>query len=280
MPYRLLALDIDGTVLNSKVELTSPTSNAISALLQEGWMVTLVSGRRHLGMVDIARQLQVNAPIIAFNGGMIFDPYTYDILDLKTLKLPVIKDLLLCLFASGLTVRIYSGSFDGPQYVYYGENFITNLPPNPAEVIDPSLIPQRIYSFEELSFEPLRILIGGSEEETTRAKSLAAPWMTGCGIWAMHSYDYDGMWYLEFFPDGSDKAVGLSTLCTLLNISLSEVVAVGDNSNDIEMVREAGLGVAMGNAVPELKEVADMVIGHHDEDGLAAFIETLMKKVD
>ena len=79
--------------------------------------------------------------------------------------------------------------------------------------------------------------------------------------------------YLEILASGVSKGSALHYLATHLNMSVDEVIAIGDNRNDVEMIREAGLGVAVANAHPDVKQVADMITDSNDDDGVAKVIE-------
>ena len=275
MPYKMLALDIDGTLLTSTRVLTPRTKQAVIKLQQQGWLVTLVSGRRHTSMLSLAGELELNAPIVAFNGGLIVDAAKEMVLAKKDMPLESIREILLAWQAAKVNFRLNTSSFHGPPFYYYE---------NPGSVYGfrERMYTQelregrRFYQVDEIDFNPLRLIVGGTERETTLAKEVATPWLDGANLWALHLQDYDELWFLEIFPGEMHKGIGLSNLCSLLSISPAACIAIGDQLNDIEMLQTAGLGIAMGNSVPAVKEAAQMVIGDHNEEGLAIFIEELL----
>ena len=274
MAYRLLALDIDGTLLTSRKELTPRTRQAVLTLKEQGWLVTLVSGRRHLFMLDIASSLELTSPVVAFNGGMVFCPVSQQVLDCISIPLADLKDLAATLVASQVPVGIYTSSFNPPDiFILGGELLLEHSP-----YLLP-LVQERqgmfISSLAELPGEAMRLMVGGSEGVTTKALEIAQPWLHQEKLWYMHSRDYDGTWYLEIFPQGSGKAKGLGKVCDYLKVTLQEVIAIGDQVNDVEMLQVAGLGVATGNAVAAAREAAQLVIGHHDHEGVAIYLESL-----
>ena len=278
MSFRLLALDLDGTTLNSAKILTHRTYNAIMALVAQGWKVTLASGRRPQSMIDFARQLDIHIPIAAFNGGMILDPQNLHVCRIHSIDKNKAIRCIERWHSEGIGVEMQNINLEGQEYVYLGQSLDGYFRRDVFERLERQGNALRLYTPDQLNFAPLRMLVGGSESLSLRAKALVEDLLNTelSGLWAMHSMDYDGLWFYEIVPSESTKGSALSYISDLLGIHPDEVVAVGDQVNDIDMVQFAGLGVAMGNAVPELKAVADKVIGIHDEDGLAAFLETLI----
>jgi len=128
----------------------------------------------------------------------------------------------------------------------------------------------------ELPYDPVRVMVGDNEETTLRAQELALPLLDLSHLKSFFTKHYNGTWYFEIYPVQATKANGLRFLCQHFSITPEQVVAVGDHVNDLDMIEFAGLGVAMGNAQDEVKKVADLTIGHHDEDGLAVFIRSLL----
>ena len=278
MSFRLLALDLDGTTLNSAKILTNRTYNAIMALVAQGWKVTLASGRRPQSMISFAKQLDIHIPIASFNGGMILDPQTLHIHRLNTIDQEKARRCIKLWHNEGIGVEMQNIVLEGHEYIYLGQSLDGYFRRDVFERLEQQGAALRLYTPDQLNFAPLRMLVGGSESLTLRAKSLAESLFSTelTGMWSMHSMDYDGLWFYEIVSSESTKGSALAYICNQLNILPEDVVAVGDQTNDMDMIQLAGLGVAMGNAVPELKAVADKIIGIHDEEGLAAFLETLL----
>ena len=274
MKHRLLALDIDGTMLNSSSYLTARTKEAIKSLKSKGYQVTLVSGRRPMLMLDYARELEITAPIVSFNGALIYSAEEMQILERTAIPLYLVSELMVSWSNEDIGMRISTGALLGVQNYCVGKLSVKSNNLLPAQMANPD-DDLRIDSSLAIDFDPMRLMVGGSFELTSRAKELAEEAISVGNLTVFHTQDYDGTWYFEILPSGVTKAKGLDTVCKLLGISMQETIAIGDQKNDIEMIKASGLGIAMGNAVAELKDVADAVIGHHDEDGLAAYLEQL-----
>lgn len=272
MSYKLLALDIDGTLLNSKSELTPGTILAVQNAVQAGLKVCLVSGRRPRGMSQYSQTIGLIHPLVGFNGGVVADATTLTPLRANTIPRQLVHDALgeyerqnLCAFAyrsSATPPDVYysvAPTWPDSQYYVEFEQRLGNMHRLPT-------------LWKHMNFDPLRIMVGGSEEESIVARELAAQHLDFSQLKYFHTKHYNGTWYYEIYPIQSTKSNGLRFLCDYFSCDQSEVVAVGDHVNDLDMIEFAGLGVAMGNAQPEVKDKADLIIGHHDEDGLAKFI--------
>ena len=268
---RLLALDIDGTLLTSSGQLTDRTSRAVRRLKTQGWTVCLVSGRRPRKMHALARVLDLTAPLAAYNGGVIAYPGSSVPLRSSSLNSSVAGPVLAAWETEGISYFIYRGTNDGPD-VYYSHlpswlpamHYVKSQGPYVAPIS--SLSGRR-------QWDPRRLVVMASQGTARRAQQVALPHLVP-GKSRDYLMEYGTSWCYEIYPPVS-KRDALHFLCQHCNITRSEAVAVGDNVNDREMLSSAGLGVAMGNATRTVKEVADLVIGHHDEDGLACFLETL-----
>lgn len=276
MKCRLLALDIDGTLLNSRSELTARTIKAVRQASAAGIKVCLVSGRRPRSMVRFSDQIGLHNPLVALNGGTITMPDTLQSLHTIALERRKVEPIMRAWRNAGITT-FASRDTANPPDIYYD--------------IDPC-IPQSLEYIkyeggnaakvdslaENTNWNPLRLSVNDNEAQIHYARDLAEPFIDAQHIRALLCSHYDGSWFYELYPAQATKANGLQFLGEYFGIQPEEMVAVGDHINDLDMIKFAGLGVAMGNAQPAAKEIADLVIGHHDEDGLAAFIENCLLK--
>lgn len=273
MSYRLLALDIDGTLLDSQGRLSPRVKQALRAARRGGLRVCLVTGRRPRYAWSVYAALELEGPLVALNGGVITDPVTLEVL--RVLKLPreAVSELLHQWHEAGLSAFSYRDTVTPPD-VYFAvrptwEPMASYIAAEGANAIQ---VPCLVRSTD---WSPLRLSVGDSEARTQLASALARPHIDDAQMRTYHTRHYDGTWYYEIYPLTS-KADGLRVLCERYGVDAADVVAVGDQLNDLEMLQLAGLGVAMGNAPAEVKARADLVIGHHDEDGLAVFVESLL----
>lgn len=276
MHYKLLALDIDGTLLDSVGRLRDRTIQAVLAARKSGIKVCLVSGRRPRSVQRIALPMQLNDPMVCFNGGVVADPITLQPLHAVTIRRELVDPILKVWHAAAIPAFAYRNTPTPPD-VYYDTH--------------PDWARQQAYiEFEgenvhlvgalwrDTQWEPLRVFVGACQTVSRRAAELANPLVDNAELRVLFTRDYDGTWFYEIYPIQATKANGLRFLGEHFGIKQHEIVAVGDHLNDLDMIEYAGLGVAMGNAQPEVKACADMTIGHHDQDGLALFIEEFLLK--
>ncbi len=274
MDYRLLALDIDGTLLNSSKRLTDRTRQAVERAKEYGFIVSLVSGRRPRSMLRVAKELDLVDPMVAYHGGVIADPVSLCSLHSVTVRRPVSERVIAAWEQEEITTFTYCDSPTPPD-VYY--QLSTRGRPTGSLDREGDNVRQVSSLIRDTNFEPLRLTASGDAADTQLALDIARPLIDPCEIRLLRTMDYDGKWHMELLPAAATKANGLRWLCQHYGITPEQTIAVGDHLNDLDMIEFAGLGVAMGNAQPEVKAVADLVIGHHDEDGLAVFIEELLQ---
>ena len=276
MDYKLIALDIDGTLLNSKSELTRSTKQAIREAVAAGLKVCLVSGRRPRGMAAYAREIGLEHPLVGFNGGIVADPVSLLSLQSCTMPRAYLSQVLEHWQEAGIASFAYCDSLPLPD-IYYSQE--PSWPDMADYVLQEHDNIRRLSSLSrDLPYDPVRLMVGDSEENTVRAQDIALPLLNPEHHKTFFTKHYNGTWYFEIYPLQATKANGLRFLCQHFSITPDQIVAVGDHINDLDMIEYAGLGVAMGNAQGIVKEVANLTIGHHDEDGLAVFLRTLISK--
>ena len=272
MSYRLIALDLDGTMLNSRKELTPETIQAVRAVCAAGKTAAFCTGR---AVPELAEQIallpEVRYAVFACGGGL------YNIREKKAFGLRGIP--------AALTRRILDiarGKDLMPQFVLPDIDVIQashmeNLEHYHMGVYRPmyekamTLVPD-IYAFAASCREPfLKINLYHADvpERARTREQLATPEL---------ELVYSEISSLECSARGVSKGSGLERLCTLVGIPLSDCIAVGDADNDIPMLRAAGLGVAMGNAPDYVKAAADRVVSDHDHGGCIEAIRILLEE--
>ncbi len=263
-PFKMLCLDIDGTLLNSRHELTEGVKTAIrSAVQMESVRVVLVSARMPRGMGFLQEALGIDGPMICFSGAMIWDKGR--ILDSKFIPVEATSTILDVCKAIGAHISLYKGDawhVESLDEWAKQEGEITGI--RPIEGSHEGLIedwsaarsgPNKILCMAlPLVIEQLRTRLG---EE---------PMLGSLNIYPSKPT------YLEIMPAGADKPAAIDALCARWQIDRSEVMSIGDNYNDITMLEFAGLGIAMGNAPEAVKGHADAVTSTNDEDGVAVAI--------
>lgn len=256
MKYKLVAMDMDGTLLNSKLAITVETLFAIKKAESEGVRFTISTGRPLLGIKQYIEILGFDTPVITYNGACVVDPKSEEILFKKDLlaqdakkiyELGLSYDVLMCVWSNG---TLYANRLDSNLENYRKLS---------------GAIPVLIDDFDEIVNQGIsKILWAAIPEKIQMCKKEINP-----NDFTNVTYVTSQPIFLEFFNKDVSKGIALDFIAKSLGIKQEEVVAFGDGLNDYEMIEYAGLGVAMGNAHEEIKKIADFVTSTNDEDGIA-----------
>jgi len=267
MKYKLLGLDIDGTIRNRDNIITDRVRQAILAVQKQGVKVAILSGRPVYGMKETAKELCLNlygGYIMAHNGAVIVDCASDEVIKRELLPM-------------GQTGKYYEFAKEhGCNMLTYDDSFmVTN------DVTDPIIIHEAFVNgmtlketkdFREYEDKPIsKCMIAGNPEELLKMEPISKS-LFGPKVESFRSEPY----YLEFVPRGIHKGSTLKNLAESLGFCREEVAACGDGYNDLTMIQYAGLGAAMGNAQKEVKEEADYVTKSCEEDGVACLIEYII----
>ena len=257
--YRLLVADIDGTLVTTDRKITPRITQAVKQAQARGVRVCLATGRIWPSAEPYVRALGADPPAILYNGGMIYDFVTGQVLrrvnlahDHAKAVLEILREIPQVQPHLYLGDRVYTARMNETTDRYSRKDSL-----HVEEVGDlVAFLPQ----------DPMKILIIGPRASLITVYERIAG--LSLGINAVFSEET----YLEILPEGSSKGTALAEMTRALGIPLEAVIAVGDNLNDLEMIRLAGLGVAMGNAPEELRAQAGYVTVTNDEEGLAEVI--------
>ena len=263
MGYRLIALDIDGTIRSDDYPLSDRTREAVAGVRAAGAEVTVATGRTFRSAARASAELDITAPIASFQGAHVADPATGEVLWHRPLTAGQAVEALDALEPWGLEVLAYHG-----QEVYvdelstwvegYGRRNDTRI-----NVVDD------LRSVADMEFT--RLVVVGHDGKVQRLETALRERFDST-LYVTRSLPH----FCEILhPDGGkDKA--LSWLCGHLGICPEETVAFGNGYNDVQMLQWAGLGVAIGGAVPEVLAVADRVAPPIEQDGAAQVLEELL----
>lgn len=268
MAYKLLALDVDGTLTNSQKVITPATLSAIEKAEKSGVSIILATGRPTYGVAPIAEQLGMGEKegyVLSFNGGKITEWHSRKVF--YECDLP--KDVLPELYKRAREKHV-------SLMTYRDEYVISETTDDPYVQIEISLnhmVGLKVHNFiEETNFPlPKCIITGKPPVIEQMEKELNGIWSDRLSIYRSEPF------FLEIMPKGIDKAHSLSILLDKLDISPREMIACGDGYNDLPMLQYAGTGVAMSNAQPEVMQMADYITTSNDEDGVAKVIEKFIR---
>jgi Cof subfamily protein (haloacid dehalogenase superfamily) len=274
--YRLLALDIDGTLVNSRDELTPAIVAALRRAADAGIEIVLATGRRYSRTLPLVEPLGINAPLITSSGALIKRATDHVTLYRATFERDVLVRLLAIVEDSGYDAVMYADTFHEGYDYYCRTTDVAH--PELAEYL--ALNPKCERVWPELHTNPpdgifAGFVMGTREQMLDLHERFTAEMPGLLYTHVIRSPRYKGF-MCEIAPAGETKWAGILRLAERWNITPSEICAVGDDINDLPMIEGAGLGVAMGNAVPELKAAADRIAPGHDADGVAQVVEWLL----
>jgi hypothetical protein len=257
--YRLVALDLDGTLLGPELQIHPRDREAIAAAQRAGVYVTIATGRAFPPTRRFAAELGITTPLICFQGGLIRDPGSGEVLFEAVLPEDLYAEAVELAQAQNLDFSAYVGD----------AIYLTELR-HPQEFYDRwfALPMHRVDDLLSLPRAPDKFLITAEPDQADRIEA----------EWKAH---FDGRLqivrshplFVEGTPLGVSKGDALARLARHLGVPCEAVIAVGDNDNDRSMIRWAGLGVAMATAPEDLKAEADVVAPPQSEAGVAWVLE-------
>jgi Cof subfamily protein (haloacid dehalogenase superfamily) len=261
--YKLIAIDMDGTLLSDEKQISSVNYEAIQQAKKNGVKVVLASGRPLVGFKKYLEELNLISEdnyAVAFNGALVQTSDGGEIISKKTLSLEDYKSLYK--LSKDLNVNIHAlteTSVITPEDNTYTrrEAAMNGISCKIIDVedvpSDTTIVKVMFVDASEIIDEVIKNIPEAVSDKYTIVRS--APF------------------YLEFLEKSVNKGAGVAALAEKLNIKQEEVICIGDAGNDIHMIKYAGLGVAMGNAFPEVKKVANFITKTNEQDGVAFIID-------
>lgn len=281
MSIKVIIMDVDGTLTNSQKIVTPKTKEALLKVQEKGVILILASGRPTSGLRDLAKELEMdkhNGLLVCYNGSKVVDCQTEEVLFNQALTVEEAKAVLEHMKKFDRVRPM----IDKDDYMY-----VTNVYDNyiqfngkPFNVMEYESRGGKFKLCEvddlaEFVDFPLNKILTTSDPEYLQAhyQEMEAPFKDTL------SCMFTGPFYFEFTAQGIDKAKALDTVLKPMGYKQEEMMAFGDGYNDASMVQYAGIGIAMANAVDDLKAIADDVTLSHDEDGIAAAIYKYMPEI-
>ena len=271
MKRHLIALDLDGTLLTNDHRITARTEKVLLTLIKQGHIVVIVTGRPFHSSIGHYQQLGLNTPLINHNGALIQNPsqpfakmvhHTLDFMVAKQIIQVLEKSFnLIALSAERLQAVYLQKSSPIFEYLY--------------QIGTPEMIRGDI--LQNLQYAPTSLLLHTKEEETESIKQYLEKHFS--------SYIEHRSWgmpttIVEVTKRGINKAAALQQVADAYHIQKEQIIAFGDQDNDFEMLQFAGIGVAMENAYPKLKEIANAVTLTNEEEGVAEFLESVFSQTE
>lgn len=267
MRFKAICTDIDGTLLNSERDLSEKLRSVIGGYPPD-FPLILASSRMPDAMRHLLRDLgKPNEPLIAYNGGFVLDGQG-NVLDSVTIPIDLVAKILQMTQKTDIHVSLYHGeNWYEPKEDYWSKREIKNTKVQPTWLSGEKVLD--LWAQDQLGAH--KVMVMGDSNEIS--------WLFGELHFEhareLHLYRSKDT-YIEIAPRKISKATALKlVLDRLYNFGMEEVIAFGDNYNDIDLLQNVGWGVAVANARPEVKAVAKEITLHHKEDGVAATLERM-----
>lgn len=266
MGYKLIALDMDDTLLTTQKSISPKNREMIKQALAHGIKVVLCSGRTHNAVIDYAKELGISGAdqYMITNGGAMIESMDQKVLFENSLSNSFYRTFVKFVQENHLHYNVVDDQAKTytSSETWFDKYTITQAYENNSGlyVREPDQLPD--------DFEILKAIINGEKTELDEVSDLVH-----------QTFDKNyfvvrtGVGFLEIFPKDVNKGNAVKKLAKILKIDLSDVIAMGDRDNDIPMIKIAGKGIAMGNAQPGVKAVADYITEDNNHDGVGNAIE-------
>jgi hypothetical protein len=278
---KVIIMDVDGTLTNSKKIITEKTKDALIKAQENGALLILSSGRPISGLMDFARELKMDKNhglLVSYNGSKVINCETNEVLFNETMTVK-----------QGQAVLEHMKKFDVKPMIDKGDYMFVNDVFNcyiqyqwePFNIIQYEARGGKFKLCEKddlaaFADYPLNKILTAGDPEYLKEhyKEMMEPFKDTL------SCMFTAPFYFEFTAQGIDKAKALDTVLIPMGYKKEEMIAFGDGHNDISMVKYAGIGVAMENAVDDLKEIADFITLSNEEDGIAYALSKYIDDLD
>lgn len=264
--YKLIAVDLDDTLLDSRRRISQRTIETIQRVQQRGIYVTFATGRMFCSAQPFAKQLNIDLPLITYQGALIKNVLSEEVLLHRTIPLDLARQLIKLLQQDNYHINLY---IDDDLFVAQanelGERYARNCRVDLNVVGD-------LLAFMKVA--PTKILAVDSPQRISKLQQQLEQIYTPDVLHICTSKPE----FLELSHPEATKGHALAELAKLFNVRQQEIMAIGDSYNDIEMLEYAGLAVVMDNAHDDIKKFADYIAPSNDQDGVAEVLEKLVLK--
>ncbi len=258
--YRLIAIDLDDTLLDNELRVSPRTRQALHRTVERGSIVTIATGRMYRSALPLALDLEIEAPIITYQGALVKNARSGEVLLDRPVPLALAAQVLAEGYKTGIHINLY----------LHDNLYVDKITPEGAGYA--GLAGVELYPvgnlLEFMRSEPAKIVFIAEPARLDRLNE-ELPARFGDSLYITKSKPN----YLEFMHPRATKGQALQALAGRYGVCREEVMAFGDSYNDLDMIEFAGMGVAMGNSPEEVKEKADYVTGTNQNEGVAEVLE-------
>lgn len=259
---RLLAIDMDGTLFNSQSEVSPGNRQAIARAGAAGIKIVIATGKPYGGIAGLVTELEFVAPQITLNGGAVVIPATQAVISDQPMADGQYRAITARLAERNIPYVVYTA---GQLYCrrWYDEiDYLLQIR-EPRPVILPAI--------DELTrvIKILTFVERGDHDREELIRSLAIP-----GMRVIRTSDR----LLEYIDERANKGAALRQVADHVGVGMDRVAAIGDSENDLEMLRSAGLAIAMGNAVAPVRSASHWIVADNDHDGVAEAISRILNE--
>ena len=288
--YKLITIDLDGTLLNRYGEVTEYTKNIIKQVTQKGILVVLASGRISESVLTIAKEIGANKYYISGNGSVLYDMKKNEILYENYLNKEKVLEIIELCEKNSIYYNIYTESSVIAKSLNYNVAFYNyeNTKKSSDKKTEINIV-EDVYDYvKKLNTNKfLKMTICDESKivfssilrklkNISNIDVLEVSHMSQKKIKAGTNEISVGYYYTEVSSKNVDKWYAIEEIMKLENIEQEEVMSFGDNNNDILMIKNAGLGIAMGHSNEQVKKVANFITKTNDEDGVAKALENIV----
>jgi Cof subfamily protein (haloacid dehalogenase superfamily) len=258
---RLVAFDVDGTLIGRDLTISPNVRNAIAQMRAAGIAGCLVTGRMYRATLPYARELHLDAPLICYQGAAIIDPVTDEVLDHVALGNEIVRDLIDVAERDRMHLQLYRND----EYYCEAHNRFSELYAS-LSLTEPVIVPSLREAF---SYSPATKAVIVAEASVAERYTESLSQHFAGRAYVTRSLPE----FVEVLDSRVDKGAALRFVGARLGIAMEETFAIGDSWNDAPLLEAAGFAVAMGSAPPELRAVADVCVPDVAHDGVAQALE-------
>ncbi|MDS1030622.1 Cof-type HAD-IIB family hydrolase [Bacillota bacterium LX-D] len=261
--FKLVAIDLDGTLLNNDLQISPRTQEVIAKVREQGTEVTLCTGRMYASALPYAEQLQLQVPLVTYGGAFVKSPQNGELIYNRNLPVEFARKAFVMAKEYGYHVNVYY------QDSLYVEKLNDKGRAYAQRVRVPIHVAEDMLQF--LQKDPIKmVVIAEPAELNALQQEFIKKW--GEKVFTTKSDPT----FLELLHPQATKGKGLEALANYLGCGQNEMIGIGDSHNDLEMFNYVGCAVVMGNAEEEIKRKADYITCQNDDDGVAEALEKLI----